>query len=236
MTPEAIRDLLAEKLGVEISWTDGTPGDPSATVPAEHWHEACRLARHQDELFLDFLRAESGVDYPDDQAIEVVAHLFSYKHRHGFVLKTRVQRDDPRLKTIEDIWPAANWYEREIFDLLGVHFEGHSDLRRLVLPEDWVGHPLRKDYQEQDSYQGIPTVRPGYPKFEPGGKKKKKDKDDGDAEDKPKKAAKPAAEAAKPEAEAAPAKPATETAPAKAEAEPAPAEPKAPKGDTEEAE
>jgi NADH-quinone oxidoreductase subunit C len=174
MNPEAIRDMLAEKLGIEVEWQAGEPGDPFCVVPESKWFEACMMARQDDALSFDFLRAQTGIDYPDDEQIEVVCHLFSYRHRHALVLKTRVDRKDPRLATVEDIWPAANWYEREIYDLLGVDFDGHSDLRRLVLPEDWVGHPLRKDYKEEDSYQGIPTVREGYPKFEPGGKKKKK--------------------------------------------------------------
>ncbi len=182
MTPEAIRDHLAGKLGAEIEWHEGKPGDPFAVVPSDRWLDACKLAREEDELLFDFLRAQTGTDYPDDGAIEVVSHLFSYQHRHALVLKTRVDRADPKLHTIEGVWPAANWYEREIFDLLGVHFENHSDLRHLVLPEDWVGHPLRKDYKEQDFYKGIPTTRPGYPKPEPKEKKKKNREGRGTAE------------------------------------------------------
>ena len=204
MNPEAIRDKLAEKLGTEVEWQAGAPGDPFCLVPDSKWFEACMMARQDDELSFDFLRAQTGIDYPDDEQIEVVCHLFSYRHRHALVLKTRVDRKDPRLATVEDIWPAANWYEREIYDLLGVDFDGHSDLRRLVLPEDWVGHPLRKDYKEEESYQGIPTVREGYPKFEPDEKqKKKKDRkpkeEKGDAEAKAPKAEEPKAEEPKAE-------------------------------------
>ena len=155
MTPQAVRDMLAEKLGADIEWIEAPPGDPFAMVPVEHWHAACKLARDDEALFFDFLRAQTGTDYPDDGQIEVVCHLFSYKHRHAIVLKTRVDRKDPKLATVCDVWPAADWYEREIFDLLGVHFDGHPDLRRLVLPEDWVGHPLRKDYKEEATYQGV---------------------------------------------------------------------------------
>ena len=174
MTPEAIRDLLAAKLGVEIEWHEGKPGDPFAVVPSDRWLQACKLARDEEDLLFDFLRAQTGTDYPADGAIEVVAHLFSYRHRHSLVLKTRVDRAEAKLPTIEGVWPAANWYEREIFDLLGIRFSDHTDLRRLVLPQDWVGHPLLKDYEEQDFYNGIPTTRPGYPR--PIAKKKKKDK------------------------------------------------------------
>jgi NADH-quinone oxidoreductase subunit C len=91
--------------------------------------------------------------------MEVVYHLFSYRHRHAVVLKVGVARDNPRLATVSTVWRAAIWQEREIFDLLGVDFVGHPDLRRILLPEDWVGHPLRKDYVEPTEYHGISTKR-----------------------------------------------------------------------------
>ena len=100
---------------------------------------------------------EAGVDYKD--RIEVVVHLFSYRYRHGAVLKLKLPRDNPRAPTLEDLWKSANWMEREIFDLLGVHFDGHSDMRRILMPEDWPGHPLRKDFVEPLEYHGISTTR-----------------------------------------------------------------------------
>ena len=75
------------------------------------------------------------------------------------VLKVDLPRDNPKIATLEEVWKVANWFEREVYDLFGVIFEGHSDLRRIMLPEDWVGHPLRKDYVEQEEYDGISTQR-----------------------------------------------------------------------------
>lgn len=115
--------------------------------------------RSDPELAFDYLECLSGVDYPDKNEIHVVYHLFSYGKKHRAVLKTVLPRDAPKISTVSTVWSAANWQERECFDLFGVQFEGHPDLRRLLLPEDWVGYPLRKDYQEQADYQGIPTTR-----------------------------------------------------------------------------
>jgi NADH-quinone oxidoreductase subunit C len=106
---------------------------------------------------MDCLSNESGVDYKD--RIEVVYHLFSYRHRHTAVLKVKLARDNPEVDTLENLWKSANWMEREIFDLLGVNFKGHSDLRRILMPEDWPGYPLRKDFVEPLEYHGISTRR-----------------------------------------------------------------------------
>ena len=78
----------------------------------------------------------------------MVYHLFSYSNRHGAVLKVKLPRENPRVATLEGVWKSANWMEREIFDLIGVNFEGHSDMRRILMPEDWIGHPQRKDFVE----------------------------------------------------------------------------------------
>ena len=110
-------------------------------------------------LAFDCLSNQSGVDYPKRGEIEIVYHLFSYRHRHALVLKVAVSRDAPSIATASGVWRAAIWQEREIFDLLGVEFVGHPDLRRILLPEDWVGHPLRKDYVEPTEYHGISTKR-----------------------------------------------------------------------------
>jgi NADH-quinone oxidoreductase subunit C len=105
------------------------------------------------------LSSLSGVDYPKTSTIQVVYHLYSYSHRHMMVLKVSASRDDPVIRTVAGVWRAANWHEREVFDLLGVRFEGHPDMRRLLMPEDWLGHPLRKDFVEPEEYHGIKTSR-----------------------------------------------------------------------------
>lgn len=158
MTPEEIRDKLRGQ--VEGAELQAGPGDAFLMVPSEDWHEAATLLARDPGLSFGFLRALSGVDRPATGKIEVVCHLLSYEHRHAIVLKTTVPRSGGELPTLSDVWPAAEWHERELFDLFGVKLAGHPDLRRILLPDDWVGHPLLKDYVEPDSYNGIPMRRP----------------------------------------------------------------------------
>jgi NADH-quinone oxidoreductase subunit C len=105
----------------------------------------------------DNLMNLSAVDYPRETPprLEVVYHLFSYSLRHTLVLKVHLPREQPAVPTVEGVWPAANWHEREAFDLFGIAFTGHSDLRRILLPDDWQGHPLRKDWVDPDLYSGM---------------------------------------------------------------------------------
>lgn len=133
--------------------------DPWSVVPGERLVEICTWLRDTPGLEMDFLQDETASDHPEDNQIRVVYHLFSYQHRHGMKFKVELDRADPNVPTLEGVWPVANWFEREIADLFGVTFEGHSDPRALMLPDDWVGHPLRKDYEEPESYHGISHQR-----------------------------------------------------------------------------
>ncbi|MCU0241120.1 MAG: NADH-quinone oxidoreductase subunit C [Vicinamibacteria bacterium] len=113
--------------------------------------------KSESDLAFDNLTCLSAVDFPKETParIEVVYHLFSYQQRHQFALKVHLPRENPSVATVEAIWPVANWHEREAFDLFGVVFTGHSDLRRILLPDDWQGHPLRKDWVDPDFYNGM---------------------------------------------------------------------------------
>jgi len=116
--------------------------------------------RDDPALAFDFLQNLTAVDWIKRDVIELVYHLFSYAHRHTIALKVDLPRAAPRVASLAALWPSANWMEREQFDLLGVVFEGHPDLRRLLMPDDWAGHPMRKDYREAKAYRGMPTTRP----------------------------------------------------------------------------
>jgi NADH-quinone oxidoreductase subunit C len=151
--------LLRERFGERVGTLDDTAHDPAVVVDPAAIAEVCAFAKTSPALAFDCLTSLSGVDYPKRDAIQVVYHLFSYRHRHAIVLKVDAPRDNPVVPTVEGVWKAANWHEREVFDLLGVQFAGHPDLRRILMPEDWPGHPLRKDFVEPEEYHGIRTSR-----------------------------------------------------------------------------
>jgi NADH-quinone oxidoreductase subunit C len=118
----------------------------TATIDTVALIDACCFCR--DELGYNFLSDVSCTDWLDrDPRFDVVYHLMSLKHWHRFRIKVRVN-DGERVPTVIPIWGAANWAEREVWDLFGIEFDGHPDLRRLLLPDGWVGFPLRKDYPQ----------------------------------------------------------------------------------------
>lgn len=94
----------------------------------------------------DYLACMTGVDHPEERVLEVIYNLYSYQQRQHLVLKTRCPYDDPKVSSVSSIWKAALFLERETFDLVGIKFAGHPDLKRILLPEPWQGHPLRKEY------------------------------------------------------------------------------------------
>ncbi len=110
-----------------------------------------RLLR--DVFGFESLMCETAADKED--RIDLIYHLFSTECRETLVVKTELPRENPQVATAEEVWKSANWYEREIYDLFGVEFVGHSDLVRILLPSDWVGHPLRKDYVAAPEYHGM---------------------------------------------------------------------------------
>ncbi|MGB5929519.1 MAG: NADH-quinone oxidoreductase subunit C, partial [Cyclobacteriaceae bacterium] len=117
-----------------------------------------KLYRHPDTYF-DFLSCLTGLDNGPGQPAEVIYHLYSIPFNQKIVLRTELPKPQdgslPAVPTVSHIWKTALWHEREAYDLVGIAFTGHPDLRRILLPADWEGHPLRKDYDEQAYYHGI---------------------------------------------------------------------------------
>jgi len=154
MTPFEIHQHLSEKFPCLLSpWEEPKAGDPFLLVRPEGLHQVCAYLRSQAGLEFNFLRLITAIDC--GTALASVYHLYSLPRQHAVTLWVNLSRDNPRISTVTDLWPAANWLERECFDMMGIVYDGHPDLRRILLPADWDGFPLRKDYKAPDSYHGI---------------------------------------------------------------------------------
>jgi NADH-quinone oxidoreductase subunit C len=155
MTSQQISDALRSAFGDAIleAKVDGVT-DPYIMVVPDKLRAIGTYLRDNDDMLFDTLMCLSGMDYTGGK-LGVVYHLASMKHGHKIVLKTAVTRETPRVASVESVWKTANWHEREAFDLLGIVFDGHPDLRRILMPDDWEGHPLRKDYQVPEFYNGM---------------------------------------------------------------------------------
>ncbi len=155
MSPQEIAAVLSEQFGDKVMESETEGLNPSSLLDPDSILDICRFLRSDERFEMDHLELLGGVDY--DDFIEVVYVLYSMKHHHRYILKCRLPREEPHLQTVESVWSVANWHERETFDMLGVVFDGHSDLRRILCPDDWEGYPLRKDYQAPESYRDMPV-------------------------------------------------------------------------------
>ncbi|WP_394841546.1 NADH-quinone oxidoreductase subunit C [Pendulispora brunnea] len=150
---KAVLEKLKSKFGAAVLETHSDLGDDTAVVTAQSWKSVCEYLRDDATLDFDMFIDLCGVDYPTRlPRMEVVLHLYSTTRRHRVRLKTRVGDEDmdgAEVDSITGIWPGANWFEREVYDLSGVTFRGHPDLRRILMYPEFQGHPLRKDYPAQ---------------------------------------------------------------------------------------
>lgn len=154
MTPQAIHDKLKAKFGDAILAFDANPLEPFVKVKPEAIREVCGFLKTETDLAFDYCMCISGVD--TGKTLLSVYHLYSMALLHRCSLKAEVSRENPHLPSVASVWRAADWHEREAFDLFGIVYDGHPDLRRILLPDDWEGHPLRKDYPMPDAYHDIP--------------------------------------------------------------------------------
>ena len=144
MSNEEIKEFIS---AVEPSATYDETGEwLNILIAPATWKKLARLLRNAPFNF-DYLFCLTCIDWKTD--FTMVYHLSSTEHRHTIVLKAKLDRNDPHIDTVSDIWRTADFHEREVFDLFGVRFSGHPDLRRLIMPDDWVGWPLRKDYEDE---------------------------------------------------------------------------------------
>ena len=147
---EATVRFTLQELGTEI---DYSLDELAVRAPADRIVEICRALKETPGLEFTYLRCLSVVDYQEE--LEVLYHLSSLTHPYKVVVKARVPAAEPHLPSVIPVWRGADWHEREVFDLSGIHFSDHPNLRRILCPEDWVGYPLRKDYQMPTEYHGI---------------------------------------------------------------------------------
>jgi NADH-quinone oxidoreductase subunit C len=143
-----LRELVAEDAVEEAYINEPNDHLPTLVVKNERWLQTAHLFRSHAELNCNYLRNVSGVDY--ETHMEVVYYPLNLDSRHVYCIKVKTDRETPSVASVTPIWETANWNEREIYDLLGIEFPGHPDLRRIMMPDDWVGHPLRKDYVPLD--------------------------------------------------------------------------------------
>lgn len=153
-------DKLKAKFKDAVLETHSELGDDTAVVVPDVWRAACEFLRDDPALDFDLFVDLCGVDYPDRlPRMEVVLHVYSVGKRHRVRLKTRIgdaELEACELDSITSVWSGANWFERETYDMCGVTFRGHPDLRRILLYPEFVGHPLRKDYPAQKTQPLIP--------------------------------------------------------------------------------
>jgi NADH-quinone oxidoreductase subunit C len=141
---------VAALLGWNANGVDGAKFDRdelTVWVKRDFIAEACRFLRDHPELKFNMLTDVTCVDlFPSEPRFEVVYHLLSIPRKARLRLKVKLFSDDTRLSSVISLWPSCNFFEREVFDLFGIQFQGHPFLKRIMMPEDWNGHPLRKDY------------------------------------------------------------------------------------------
>jgi NADH-quinone oxidoreductase subunit C len=189
MEATAIHDLLKARFGDDVlEFVDSH--EKGANVAAARVAEIAQVLRDEDELDLNLLMCLTGLDWDGydekgkGKSVKILGYdesgqpetsdrvgegdlgvayaLYSHRHGHKFCLFTRVPRNAPEVPTVSGIWPTAAWHEREAFDLVGVRFTGHPDLRRILLDDAWEGHPLRKDYVMPGGWDGVPLTGQSY--------------------------------------------------------------------------
>lgn len=171
LTPRQIIELLDARFAGRMTASFPDDKHPRVHIDAADWLAIAQFLFRDPRIQLDWLQCLSGVDYAADGKMCVVYDLWSFTHRHGIAVKVYCDRTDPHVPSVAQFWPAADWQEREAFDMFGIVFDGHPDLRRILCADDWEGYPLRKDYVFPREYHGIPASveldwqqQPDYPK------------------------------------------------------------------------
>ena len=157
---EKVKKLLEKKFPDSL---DDNSSDHFLYVKTDQWLDIAKWLKEDPSLYFDSLQCQLGLDVGND-ILESRYNLHSMKHNHCIEIRISTPRSNAKVPSVEQIWRIADWFERETYDMLGIEYVGHRDLRRILLPDDWEGWPLRKDYQVQETYHGIvvPKMKEGW--------------------------------------------------------------------------
>ena len=156
MSFEKVKELINREFPAAILSEDLIATPNTLEISEDFILSVCQLLHEHDKTYFDSLSCLTGLDNgPEANTMEVIYHLYSIPHDLHLALKVILKRERPEIDSVASIWKTAGWHEREAYDLLGITFRNHPDLRRILLPADWEGHPLKKDYVEPEFYHGM---------------------------------------------------------------------------------
>ena len=164
LTPDLIIEKIKNRHASAVLSTKVEFGEGTVSIKKGSLLDVCRFLHDDPELYFDFITDICSVDFiGHEERFEVVYHFYSVRHNHRIRIKARAPENDAVIDSLCPIWKGANWLEREVYDLMGISFIGHPDMRRILMPEDFAGHPLRKDYPiegrgERSTFDFIPDI------------------------------------------------------------------------------
>ena len=161
-TNENMAELLIQQFPDDIN--KELSSQEHIQIQSKNWLKISTYLRDDPSCLFDSLQCITGVDLGEESDLEVRYNLHSMTHRHSVEIRITCPRNKAKVPSVESIWRIGDWFERETYDMYGIEFDGHRDLTRILLPEDWEGWPLRKDYEVQETYHGIvvPKVKEGW--------------------------------------------------------------------------
>ena len=154
MTPIEIKETLDREFPGSVIDNEEL-AESQIELKPDQWLEIATYLKNDPGLSFDQLECVTGIDTGEDGPLQSRYNLHSMEHRHKIEVVISLDRNNPKVASIEQVWRVGDWFERETYDMFGIIYEGHRDLRRILCPEDWEGWPLRKDYETQETYHGI---------------------------------------------------------------------------------